>query len=138
MKSLPQVAALCAALVAAGCGTGRTPDASPPRSGDDVLLEEEIRMSKAGNLYEAIRMRRPRWLQRAQTRPTALGRAPAEVVVYLDGQRFGGPESLQRLTATSALWVDFLTPSEAQARFGHDNLAGVIHVHTRGTRPVRD
>lgn len=138
MNSRHKVSMLCVALVAASCGTGRTPDASPVPSGDEVLLEEEIQMSNAGNLYDAIRMRRPRWLQRSQTRPTSLTRAPAEVVVYLDGQRFGGPESLQRLTARSALWVEFLSPSEAQARFGHDNLAGVIHVHTRGTPAVRD
>ncbi|MGH2348682.1 MAG: hypothetical protein ACRDFT_04350 [bacterium] len=105
---------------------------------DKVLLEEEIQMAGAGNLYDVIRMRRPRWLQRAQTRPTSLTRPSAEVAVYLDGQRFGGPEALQRLTAGSALWVEYLPPSEAQARFGPDNLAGVIHVHTRGAPPVRD
>lgn len=128
-----QVPVLCAAFVAAACGTARTRDANPTPSGDRVLAAEEILMSNAGNLYDAIRMRRPRWLQRSQTRPTSLTRAPAEVVVYLDGQRLGGSESLQHLTAASAGWVEFLTPSEAQARFGHDNLAGVIHVHTRGS-----
>jgi hypothetical protein len=103
-----------------------------------VLAQEEIVLSNAGNLYDVIRMRRPRWLQRSQARPTSLSRPQAEVVVYLDGQRFGGPADLQRLTAVSAQWVEFLTPSEAQSRFGHDNLAGVIHVHSRGTPTERD
>lgn len=138
MRSLWQVSVLGTALVVAACGATRTRDGTAPPSGDRVLSQEEIEMSSAGNLYDVIRMRRPRWLQRSQTRPTSLSHAQAEVVVYLDGQRFGGPESLQRLTAVSAQWVEFLTPSEAQSRFGHDNMGGVIHVHSRGTPTERD
>ncbi len=103
-----------------------------------MLAEEEILGSQSGNLYDLVRMRRPRWLQRSQTRPTSLTGASAEVTVYLDGQRFGGPESLARLSTTSVLWVEWLSPSEAQSRFGHDNLGGVIHVHSRGTSTNRD
>lgn len=138
MRSVWLVSVLCTALVAAACGATRTSEDAPSPSGDRVLSQEEIQLSNAGNLYDVIQRRRPRWLQRSQTRPTSLTRPPAEVVVYLDGQRLGGPESLQRLTAVSAQWVEFLTPSEAQARFGHDHLGGVIHVHTRGTSTVRD
>lgn len=129
---------LCAAVVAAACATARPRDAGSAARGDQVLMQDEIQASGAGNLYDIIRMRRPRWLQPSQRGPTSLTRASAQVTVYLDGQRFGGPESLQRLTAGSAMLVEFFTPSEAQARFGPDNLAGVIHVHTRGTAPMRD
>jgi hypothetical protein len=96
-----------------------------------MLGREEIVQSAAGNLYDVIRMRRPRWLQPAQRGPTSLTRATAPVRVYLDGQHFGGPDMLPRLTVASVQWVEFLSASEAQVRFGHDNLGGVIHVHTR-------
>ncbi|HXF94654.1 MAG TPA: hypothetical protein VNI61_01000 [Gemmatimonadales bacterium] len=131
-----KVLLLWVALLVTACGTARTSDTGPAASTDRVLLQEEIEKSGAGTLYDAIRMRRPRWLRPTPRGPTSLTRASAEVTVYLDGQRLGGPESLRRLTAGSALWVEFLSPSEAQARFGSDNLAGVIHVHTRGT-PAR-
>lgn len=130
MRAAGKLSTLCAILLSAACGatrstqTGAGPD-------DDVLRREEIQMSGAGNVYDVIRMRRPRWLQPGQRGATSFTRGSA-VMVYLDGQRFGGADMLQRLTVASVQWVEFLSASEAQVRFGHDNLAGVIHVHTRG------
>jgi hypothetical protein len=131
MRALAKLSMLCVVLLSAACGATRTPQTSAGLD-DAVLRREEIQASSAGNMYDVIRMRRPRWLQAAQRGPTSLTRATAQVMVYLDGQRFGGTDMLQRLTLASVQWVEFLSASEAQVRFGHDNLAGVIHVHTRG------
>lgn len=130
LRTSPTVSLLCAVLLSTACGASRTQQTSTGL--DDAMLgREEIVQSGAGNIYDVIRMRRPRWLQPAQRGPTSLTGGAAQVVVYLDGQRFGGPELLPRLTVASVQWVEFLSASEAQVRFGHDNLGGVIHVHTR-------
>ncbi|MDH3291176.1 MAG: hypothetical protein OEO20_03805 [Gemmatimonadota bacterium] len=133
MRVFSKGALLCAAVAVAACGKAQERHLEPVPSGDRTMGEEEILATKAGNIYDVIRLRRPNWLQRFGGRPTSLTGPPAEVVVYLDGQRFGGRDSLVRLSATSVRWVEFLTPSEAQARFGQGNLGGVIHVHTHGT-----
>jgi hypothetical protein len=124
---------LCAVVVVAACGKAREGDAPRP-SNDRVLGEEEILASKATSLYDVVRLLRPNWLRRSGTRPTSFTGAPAEIVVYLDGQRYGELESLARLSPTSVRFAEFLSASEAQARFGQGNLGGVIHVHTHATR----
>jgi hypothetical protein len=133
MRVVSKGALLCAAVAVAACGKAKEGDSAPVPSGDRVLGEEEILATKGGNMYDVIRLRRPNWMQRFGGRPTSLTGPPAEVMVYLDGQRFGDTDMLTRLSATSVRWVEYLTPSEAQARFGQGNLAGVIHVHTHGT-----
>lgn len=133
MRILMNGALVCAALAVAACGKPREGDQQVAPSGERVLVEEEILSSRAGNMYDVIRVRRPAWLRRSGTRPTSLTGPAAEIVVYLDGQRFGQIESLVRLSATSVRWAEFLTASEAQARFGQGNLGGVIHIHTHGT-----
>lgn len=132
MHVLMTGAVMCAALAAA-CGKPRDDAQQPAPSGQRVLGEGEILGSQAANMYDVIRVRRPEWLRRSGTRPTSFTGPAAEIVVYLDGQRFGDLSSLVRLSATSVRWAEFLTASEAQARFGQGNLGGVIHVHTRGT-----
>lgn len=134
MRTLARgVVVLGAVVMAAACGKAREGGETPRPSGSRVLAEEEILASQATNMYDVIRTRRPDWLRRSGTRPTSFTGPPAEIVVYLDGQRFGGLESLVRLSATSVRYAQFLTPSEAQARFGQGNLGGVIHLHTHGT-----
>ena len=128
-RTATTVSLLCAVLLSMACGSTRSRQASSSLD-DPMLAREEIVQSGAGNMYDVIRMRRPRWLQPLQ-RPTSLSGATAQVRVYLDGQLFGGPDMLPRLTVASVQWVEFLSASEAQIRFGHDNLGGVIHVHTR-------
>jgi hypothetical protein len=131
MHMISKGAVACAAVAMAACGKAQERDAAPLPSG--ALAAEEILATNAGNMYDAIRLLRPNWLRRFGGRPTSLSGPPAEVIVYLDGQRYGDTDALIRLSATSVRWAEYLTPSEAQARFGQGHLAGVIHVHTHGT-----
>jgi hypothetical protein len=132
---------VAAALVMAGavalwsCG-GRAEGAAP--GGSRELTADEIMSVSASSLYDVIRIRRAEWLRRAATRPTAFpGRADAEVVVYLDGQRFGGPEMLKQITPASVRTARFLTPSEAEMRFGPNLLGGVIAIQSQAVAPRR-
>jgi len=131
MRMISKGVVVCVAVATAACGKAQQQGDAPLPSG--ALTAEQIVESQAGNMYDAIRLLRPDWLRRSGRRPTSLSGSAAEVVVYLDGQRFGDVEALRRLLATSVSWAEYLRPSEAQARFGHGNLAGVIHIHTHGT-----
>lgn len=124
---------LAAAVVTAGVACGKAHDRAEGPRPSGALEAEEILATKAGNMYDVIRLQRPNWLQRSGRRPTSLSGTVAEVMVYVDGQRFGEARDLVRLTATAVRWAEYLSPSEAQARFGSGNLAGVIHIHTHGT-----
>jgi len=133
---------VAAALVIAGaavlwsCGGGRAGGTAP--SGSRELTAAEIMSVSASSLYDVIRIRRSEWLRRSATRPTAFpGREDAEVVVYLDGQRFGGPETLRQITPASVQIARFLTPSEAAMRFGSNLLGGVIEVQSQAAGPRR-
>jgi hypothetical protein len=132
MHNVARSVVMGAVVALAACGKPREGDQAARPSGSRMLAEEEILASQAGNMYDVIRTRRPDWLRRSG-RPTSFTGPAAEVVVYLDGQRFGDVASLVRLSATSVRYAEYLTPSEAQARFGQGNLGGVIHVHTHAT-----
>lgn len=136
MRILSSGAVVCAAIAIAACAKARDGDTAPLPSG--ALEAEEIVATKAGNMYDVIRLRRPAWLQRSGARPTSLTGPPAQIMVYLDGQRYGEIDALARLSATSVQWAEYLSASEAQARFGQGNLGGVIHVHSHGTPSRRD
>ncbi len=134
MRARLRWGALYMLVAVAACGKHQD-GSGPPPSNAPLLGEEEILATKAANMYDAVRVRRPLWLQRSGARPTSLTGTAPEVVVYLDGQWFGdGPQALGRLLTSSVRYAEYLSPSEAQARFGVGHLAGVINVRSRGTR----
>lgn len=92
----------------------------------------------ASNLYDVIRLRRSEWLRRSATRPTTFREGQsADLVVYLDGHRFGDAETLRQITPASVRMVRFLTPSEAEMRYGQNLLGGVIDIASHGTSDRR-
>jgi hypothetical protein len=144
MRPLIPTAALLVAVSVAACGGSRPAVVSSPadstaaasaapRSDRNTLIDKDLVASNQGNLYEAVRTLRPNWLNRpgANTRGNA---ASTAVQVYVDNQRMGEAEVLRRMSINSAAQIKFLTPSEAQARFGLDNLGGVIQVITPGRK----
>ena len=121
-------ALLCAigAFATTGCAARAGPDSGSSRD-QSVLTADEIRSVSAPTLYDIIRMRRPRWLTRA--RPTAFRTdRQVDLVVYLDNVRFGGPEALRQIRPTSVGSVQYLGPSQAEARFGQGHMNGAIVV----------
>lgn len=115
---------------AAGAPTGAVAP-RPQRRDPSVILQEEIdSISSAQTLYDVVRALRPAWLRQQQ--PTAvMGQNAAMLVVYLDGSRFGDPQSLRQIAARSVGAARYYSPTEAQARFGPGHLAGAIEVTSR-------
>ena len=130
----PSIAVSLSALLLAACasGTGGGGAATATARRDpNVITGEEIRTTPAQTPYDAVRALRPAWAMRS--RPTALSQQnQGQLLVYVDGTRFGGWESLRRLNPGSVTSVRYYSPSSAEARFGPGHLQGAIEVITTG------
>ncbi len=103
----------------------------PPRSGTAQYLIEgdEIRATTAQNLYEVIRIRRPSWLNRTVRNL----RGDNAVAVYLDDRMVGLLNLLRDMPPYVAARLEYLSPTEAQVRFGpnHGIRAAVVVTSAR-------
>jgi hypothetical protein len=125
------LALLTGALAAGGaCATTTGSQAAPPGS---TLDAEEIRAAPAHieTAYDAILHLRPQFL-RTRANPTVTGRSVDPIRVYVNGQLWGTPESLQRLRAEEVVRVRFFRPADAQIRFGLNHGSGALEVTTVG------
>ena len=96
-----------------------------------VVDQEELRALESGaTALMAVRRLRPEFLARqAPPRPGELGET-GFAVVYLDGARLGGPETLETIPVSVIYRIRFLRASEAAAWVGRDHRGGVIAVTT--------
>jgi hypothetical protein len=111
-RQLLRVLRLMPAVVLVACVSGRprtTPPADPYR-----ISTEELRASPVDNLYDAVRQLRPGWFRR-------VGTGDQRILVYFDDQQVGGVTALSRFTTLSVAEVRFLSPTEAQVRYGQTN-----------------
>lgn len=117
-----------AALVLAGCIRG--PQAGRRPSGrSDLLTREDIEMVSQNNVYDLVLSLRSNWL-RTRGADTIMG-TPSEVIVYLDGVRYGGVELLRAMNTSTVEQIQHFNGIDASGRWGLDHGAGVIHVTTR-------
>lgn len=125
-------AALLLTACASGTGTGGTARApgTTGRRDANVISAEEIATTSSQTLYDAVRNLRPQWMMRS--RPTALlQQNQGELLVYVDGTRFGNMETLRQINPGGVQSVRYYSPSAAEARFGPGHLLGAIEVTTR-------
>ena len=120
-----------------GGGTGRLALNPPvdrvsgeaaPSAGGDVLNTESLVGTGASNMYDAIRMLRPRWLR---PRGALKYSRPIFVTVYLDGQPMGQVSFLENLAPDAVRDARFYNAAEATFRFGSANEGGVLAVRGR-------
>lgn len=133
MKPLHAVTVTLAITLLGACSHARGPvtPASTPRRDADVITAEELGSTTVTTIYEAVRVLRPAWLMRS--RPTAmLQQQQAQLVVYVDGTRYGTLESLRQLAPGGVFTVRYYSPGSAEGRFGPGHLLGAIEVTTRG------
>lgn len=101
--------------------------ASPARN---VLTATEIVASRVSDVYQAVTQLRPDFLRR---RSTSLSLAPVRanaVAVYLDELPFGGVESLRSIPLDRVRVIRYLSPFDADLRWGGSHPAGAILVTT--------
>ena len=96
----------------------------------NVVEQEEIRAADTGpSAYEAIRRLRPEYLTRRAT-PQPGDAEEGYPVVYLDGVRLGGLETLKNIPLDTITRIRFLRASEAAQWLGRTHRGGVIAVST--------
>ena len=127
-------------VLAAGCAGGRSAFANPapeagriraqtPASGS-IVAWEEIRSVEAGfTALQALRRLRPEFLSRHAT-PLPGDNEAGFAVVYLDGVRLGGLETLEDIPVTTIVEMRYLRHSNAEVRMGKNHRGGVILVST--------
>lgn len=130
------LAVLC--VVASACSSAE-PRSDREFLSPDLLTRLQIEDVRASNAFEAVQRLKSHWLQpkgRAQL-PSASGTPQFEetpVLVYLDGQRMGTVEQLQRIEIAVIHSIRYFSPAEASTRWGFNHGGGVIEVLTRPER----
>jgi hypothetical protein len=121
---------LCAIALSGPACTKRTDlGEATATSSSDVLRREEIVKSSAMNAQEAIRLLRPSFL-RTRGRTSILRPNESEPTVYLDDRQLGGLAVLRDIPANTIYEIRYLSPAQAQMRWGAGHAAGAILVVT--------
>ena len=104
--------------VSVGCRSGGA--ATRPVSGSKdpyLILANELESITRDNLYDAVRQLRPGWF----TRPNRQRSGEDNIIVYLDDRQMGSVEALRRFPTRAVAAVRYLSPTEAQVRYGQIN-----------------
>lgn len=116
---------LCSMACAAASSSAR-----PVKSaGRDVITAAEIVASRVTDAYQAVSQLRPEFFRRRGASPVPAFATP-RVVVYLDHLPFGNAESLRHIPLDRVRLIRYLTPHEADLRWGRAHPAGAIQVTT--------
>ena len=121
------VAGFVAVALACATTTRRPATGTSP----SVLLADEISAAGARTVHDAIARLRPSWLRGRRGRISMQDPTAGEVVVYLDGARYGGQRSLASIRVETVLDLTFLAASDATTRFGTGHGGGAILIRTR-------
>lgn len=128
-----QIACVVLSVSLAACATGGSASSeslafrsSPARN---VITAAEIVASRVSDVYQAVTQLRPDFLRRRYPSVTVAPR-PAAVSVYLDDLPFGGVESLRAIPLHRVRVIRYLSPFDADLRWGGSHPAGAILVTT--------
>ncbi|MBV6522174.1 MAG: hypothetical protein MNPFHGCM_02320 [Gemmatimonadaceae bacterium] len=119
-------------LLLAGSAQAQDPvkKEKPKSGGANLITQAEIEYANVGTAYDAIKRLRPRMLQRRVGSSTDEGSA-GEIVVYLDEAKYGYPDQLNSIVATSIKEIRYYSPSDATTKWGTGHTEGVIQVITK-------
>jgi hypothetical protein len=116
---------------------------SSPRKDRNRISAEEIQAATAQDAHQLVQRLRPHWLRMRgrsslQTREaempgggTGQVLAPREIIVYLNGGRYGTHESLRSLHLDGITDMEYMDGPSATQRFGTGHPHGAILVTIR-------
>lgn len=112
VRSLSRIAVATVLLTALACvGRQRT---GPRPIDQNIVSADELEGTRQPTLFEAMRIVRPLWF-------TSRNGGPGSILVYQDDQPVGGVGALRNMSVLSAARVIYMSPNEAQLRFGPRN-----------------
>jgi hypothetical protein len=124
MRSRRLLLAALALQVACASGPDPTTQLPGPRGDAKTLTRAELANATQISLLDYIVAERPQWLR------TPDGRV-ADVTVYVDDARLGGPATLKSVTLGTVTLARYYETSAAQQRFGVRDRGPVIQVLTK-------
>jgi hypothetical protein len=98
-------------------------------AGRDVITAAEIVASRVTDAYQAVAQLRPEFLRRRAFSSIPAFAAP-EVSVYVDELPFGTMDSLHGVPLERVRLIRYLSPADADLRWGGSHTAGAILVTT--------
>ena len=105
--------------------------ASPARN---FITATEIVASRVSDVYQAVTQLRPDFLRRRSSSATLTPMKATAVTVYLDELPYGGVESLSSIPLERVRVIRYLSPFDADLRWGGSHPAGAILVTTMKER----
>ena len=98
-------------------------------AGRDVITAAEIVASRVTDAYQAVVQLRPEFLRRRGSSPMP-SQAVAPIVVYLDELPYGMVDALHYIPLDRVRLIRYISPAEADLRWGGSHAAGAILVTT--------
>lgn len=95
----------------------------------DMITAAEIVAARVADAYEAVARLRPEFLRR-RGRVVGTMAAQPNVMVYLDELPYGGLETLRHIPLERVRLIRYLSPSDADMRWGGSHPTGAILVTT--------
>ena len=111
------ISALALAVLAlSACrSNARTSRPEPGRGDPYLILASELEATPRANLYDAVFELRPRWFTRSSRADVG------DVIVYVGDQLVGRADALRRFQSSQVAELRYLSPTEAQVRYGQNN-----------------
>ncbi len=123
--------ATTAAAPIAGAASATSRAAKPPAKGNsNLIVASEIAGTGVSDAFQAVKLLRPAML-RGRNGSLNDNSGGAELVVYVDGVKAGGPQSLESVTALAISEIRFISAADATTRFGTGHPLGAILVVTK-------
>ena len=97
-----------------------------------VLTKAEVMDARFNSAWDAIEALRGNWLH---DRGVSSFRLQTEILVYLDGVRYGNVSSLRNIPVTNVESIRYFNGMDASTRWGLDHGKGVIYVTSPAGRP---
>jgi hypothetical protein len=122
-------------LLSAACASGAPSDTSPSPAPSNraMITEAEIPMTGTETAFDLIRRLRPEYLRVKPTQTYTGARSPEAPppTVIQNGQRFGNPDDLKAISASSLSMVRYYNIEEGKRKFGMQYGGGVIEIAYR-------
>jgi hypothetical protein len=120
-------------VVTFACASSQTSHVT--ESSPDVITSIELNATPVATAFDLVSRLRPSWLRNARTGSIGGGVVSSQVtLVYLDGQRLGGIETLKTLSAAGITSMRYLDATRAATILhdpGSEAIAGAIVISTK-------
>lgn len=110
--------------LAVACSTSSAARPSA-RGTSDVITETEAAGAQVSDAYQLVQRLRPQFLRTRGEQSIMLA---TPIIVYVDGNRFGGVEMLRQISALDVKEIRWLSATDATQRYGTDHASGAILV----------